>query len=120
MTQRLYEVLKSRYEKRDPDKPWVFWHRYWTGAGERVHLVGKGITRFHCVYWPAILLSAGLPLPDRVLVHAYLTVDGKKISKSSAPVGGSDPFSLRTAPLCIEASRGRRCVISLSLVHIVK
>lgn len=55
--------------------------RYWHG-GERVHVIGKGITRFHAVYWPAFLLSAGLPLPDRIAVHGYLTVDGEKISKS--------------------------------------
>jgi len=55
--------------------------RYWH-AGERTHVIGKGISRFHAVYWPAFLLSAGLPLPDRILVHGYLTVDGVKISKS--------------------------------------
>jgi methionyl-tRNA synthetase len=55
--------------------------RYWRG-GERAHVIGKGITRFHAVYWPAFLLSAGLPLPDRILVHGYLTVDGEKIAKS--------------------------------------
>jgi methionyl-tRNA synthetase len=59
--------------------------RYWHGA-ERLHVIGKGITRFHAVYWPAFLLSAGLPLPDRILVHGYLTVDGQKISKSGATV----------------------------------
>src|SRR6185503_17554705 len=47
-----------------------------------VHVIGKGITRFHAIYWPAFLLSAGLPLPDRIAVHGYLTVDGEKISKS--------------------------------------
>jgi len=55
---------------------------YWHTAGERVHVIGKGITRFHAVYWAAFLLSAGLPLPDRIFVHGYLTVDGHKISKS--------------------------------------
>lgn len=60
--------------------------RYWLGPGERVHVIGKGITRFHAVYWPAFLLSAGLPLPDRILVHGYLTVDGEKISKSRRSV----------------------------------
>jgi methionyl-tRNA synthetase len=55
---------------------------YWHRGGERVHVIGKGITRFHAVYWPAFLLSAGLPLPDRIAVHGYLTVDGEKISKS--------------------------------------
>ncbi|MFA1546443.1 methionine--tRNA ligase [Actinomadura chokoriensis] len=56
--------------------------RWWTGGGRRVHLVGKGVLRFHAVYWPAMLLSAGLPLPDEVLVHGYLTAGGRKISKS--------------------------------------
>jgi methionyl-tRNA synthetase len=56
--------------------------RWWTGGARRVHLVGKGVLRFHAVYWPAILLSAGLPLPDEVLVHGYLTAGGRKISKS--------------------------------------
>jgi methionyl-tRNA synthetase len=56
--------------------------RYWRDGAERIHVVGKGITRFHAVYWPAFLLSAGLPLPDRIAVHGYLTVDGEKISKS--------------------------------------
>jgi methionyl-tRNA synthetase len=56
--------------------------RWWTGAGRRIHLAGKGVVRFHAVYWPAILLSAGLPLPTDILVHDYLTADGQKISKS--------------------------------------
>jgi methionyl-tRNA synthetase len=60
--------------------------RYWRADGERTHVLGKGITRFHAVYWPAFLLSAGLPLPDRLLVHGYLTVDGEKISKSGRNV----------------------------------
>jgi methionyl-tRNA synthetase len=56
--------------------------RWWTGAGRRIHLAGKGVLRFHAVYWPAILLSAGLPLPTDILVHDYLTAGGQKISKS--------------------------------------
>jgi|tagenome__1003787_1003787.scaffolds.fasta_scaffold20872609_1 methionyl-tRNA synthetase len=61
-------------------EPYATW---WEGADDRVHLVGKGITRFHAVYWPAILLSAGEPLPTTVVVHDYLTVEGRKISKSA-------------------------------------
>ncbi|MEU0372192.1 methionine--tRNA ligase [Streptomyces sp. NPDC006283] len=57
--------------------------RWWTGSDRRVHAVGKGVIRFHAVYWPAMLLSAGLPLPTDILVHDYLTVDGRKISKST-------------------------------------
>jgi methionyl-tRNA synthetase len=54
----------------------------WSAADERVHVVGKGILRFHAVIWPALLLSAGLPLPDRLLVHDYVTANGRKIGKS--------------------------------------
>ena len=56
--------------------------RYWLGARERVQVIGKGILRFHAVYWPAMLLSAGLPAPTHVVVHGYLTIDGQKMSKS--------------------------------------
>jgi methionyl-tRNA synthetase len=64
----------------------------WTEAGSRSHVIGKGITRFHAVYWPAILKSAGLALPTHILVHGYLTVDGRKIGKSNG--NGIDPFAI--------------------------
>jgi methionyl-tRNA synthetase len=54
--------------------------RYWPA---RLHLVGKEIIRFHCLYWPALLLSAGLPLPRQVFAHGWLTKDGQKISKTT-------------------------------------
>ncbi|MEW2519080.1 methionine--tRNA ligase [Actinacidiphila alni] len=75
------------------------YERWWAGEGRRVHLVGKGVVRFHAVYWPAMLLSAGLPLPTDVLVHDYLTVDGRKISKSAGTGVGSavDPAQLVAA-----------------------
>jgi methionyl-tRNA synthetase len=47
-----------------------------------LHLIGKDILRFHAVYWPAMLLSAGLPLPERVFGHGFLTKDGQKMGKS--------------------------------------
>lgn len=56
---------------------------WWLESEERVHVIGKGILRFHAVYWPAFLLSAGEPLPSAIFVHDYLTVDGAKISKSA-------------------------------------
>jgi methionyl-tRNA synthetase len=56
--------------------------KYWLRSNERIHCVGKGINRFHTVYWPAMLLSAGLPTPTAVFVHGYLTINGQKISKS--------------------------------------
>jgi methionyl-tRNA synthetase len=58
------------------------------------HVIGKGITRFHAVYWAAFLLAAGLPLPAQIFVHGYLTIDGEKISKSGR--------SLEVAPLAAE------------------
>jgi methionyl-tRNA synthetase len=56
--------------------------RSWTEADRRVHVVGKGILRFHAVVWPALLLAAGLPLPTTIWVHGYVTVGGQKIGKS--------------------------------------
>ena len=47
-----------------------------------IHLVGKDILRFHAVYWPAMLLAAGLPLPGQVFAHGWLLVGGEKMSKS--------------------------------------
>jgi methionyl-tRNA synthetase len=57
-----------------------------------LHLVGKEIIRFHCLYWPALLLSAGLPLPKQVFAHGWLTKDGKKISKTTG--NSIDPSAL--------------------------
>ena len=47
-----------------------------------VHIIGKDILRFHAVYWPGMLMSAGLPVPDRVFGHGFLTKDGLKMGKS--------------------------------------
>ena len=59
------------------------YQKYWTNAkSERVHIIGKGILRFHAVYWPAMLLSAKLPLPTQIYAHEYLTINGQKMSKS--------------------------------------
>jgi methionyl-tRNA synthetase len=70
------------------------YRRWWAGADRRVHLVGKGVLRFHAIYWPAILLSAGEPLPTDILVHDYLTAGGRKISKSGPACGRADPAEL--------------------------
>lgn len=57
-----------------------------------LHLIGKDILRFHAIYWPAMLLSAGLPLPGQVFGHGFLTKDGQKMGKS---LGNTlDPFAL--------------------------
>jgi methionyl-tRNA synthetase len=57
-----------------------------------LHVIGKGILRFHAVYWPAMLLSAGLPLPKQLFVHGYITSGGQKMSKSIGNV--IDPFAM--------------------------
>ena len=57
-----------------------------------VHVLGKGILRFHAIYWPAFLLSAKLPLPKSIFVHEYITVNGQKMSKSLGNV--IDPMDL--------------------------
>ncbi|MBL4892632.1 MAG: methionine--tRNA ligase, partial [Rhizobiaceae bacterium] len=71
----------------------------WPDGGNRehfwpadVHVIGKDITRFHMVYWPAFLLSAGLPLPKRVFGHGFVMNRGIKMSKSIGNV--VDPFTL--------------------------
>lgn len=62
------------------------YRHWWVEADERIHVIGKGILRFHAVYWPALLLSAGQPLPTRIFVHPYLTANGRKLSKTSGNV----------------------------------
>ena len=70
----------------------VLMDKWWQNSGRIIHFIGKGITRFHAIYWPAILLAAGLHLPTDIFVHGYLTINGQKISKSSGIV--IDPFEL--------------------------
>ncbi|KAJ9058237.1 methionyl-tRNA synthetase [Entomophthora muscae] len=57
-----------------------------------VHVVGKDILRFHAVYWPAILMGAGLPLPHQILAHGHWTSEGAKMSKSKG--NGVEPLGL--------------------------
>lgn len=74
-----------------PDESNPRWH-YWPAD---VHIIGKDIVRFHTVYWPAFLMSAGLPLPKRVFGHGFLLNKGTKMSKSLGNV--VDPFGLANA-----------------------
>ncbi len=60
-----------------------------------VHVIGKDITRFHAVFWPAFLMSAGLPLPGRIFAHGFVLNKGEKMSKSVGNV--LDPFDLVAA-----------------------
>src|SRR5712671_192162 len=54
------------------------YEKYWPG----VHMIGKEIVRFHCVYWPAFLMAAGLPLPKGIVAHGWLLFEENKMSKS--------------------------------------
>jgi len=72
-----------------PDTASDLYRRYWPAD---LHMIGKDIIRFHTVYWPAFLLSAGLPLPRRVFAHGFLLNSGEKMSKSVGNV--VDPVAL--------------------------
>jgi len=69
----------------DEDRVKKFWPA-------NLHVVGKDILRFHAVYWPAFLMAAGLPVPQRLFAHGWWTKDGEKISKSLGNV--IDPVEL--------------------------
>jgi methionyl-tRNA synthetase len=71
-----------------PDENDANW-RYWPAD---VHIIGKAIIRFHAVYWPAFLMSAGIPVQKRVYAHGFLFSRGEKMSKSVGNV--VDPFNL--------------------------
>ena len=62
------------------------YEKFWSGNEKRGHTLGKGVNRFHTIYWPAMLASAGLPAPKFALVHGYITIDGAKMSKSTGNV----------------------------------
>jgi methionyl-tRNA synthetase len=88
-----------------------------------IHMVGKDIVRFHCVYWPAFLMAAGLEVPKRVFAHGWWTVEGQKMSKSLgnfiAPqqlveqygVDAVRYFMLRELPFGADGDFSRRAVV---------
>ncbi len=88
-----------------------------------VHVVGKDITRFHAIYWPAFLMSAGLPVPKQVVVHGFLFNRGEKMSKSVGNVVGPkamveayglDPvryFFLREVPFGQDGSYSHEAIV---------
>jgi methionyl-tRNA synthetase len=75
-----------------PDQDSESFRKFWPADA---HVIGKDIIRFHAVYWPAFLLSAGLELPKRVFAHGFLFNKGEKMSKSVGNV--IDPFTLTDA-----------------------
>jgi methionyl-tRNA synthetase len=78
-----------------PDESARGFQKYWPAD---VHIIGKDIIRFHTIYWPAFLMSAGLPLPKRVFGHGFLNIEGQKMSKSLGnvitPAAMVDEFGL--------------------------
>jgi methionyl-tRNA synthetase len=103
-----------------PDETAPRW-AYWPA---NLHLVGKEISRFHALYWPAFLMSAGIPVPKRVYSHGWWTVEGQKMSKSLgntldprtlADEFGLDAlryFLLREVPFGGDGDFSRRALIS--------
>jgi methionyl-tRNA synthetase len=75
-----------------PDTASEAYRRYWPAA---LHVIGKDIVRFHAVYWPAFLMSAGVEVPRRIFSHGFLFNRGEKMSKSVGNV--IDPFALAEA-----------------------
>ncbi len=85
-------VTALGYGQKEEDR---LYRRYWRDSQSRVHVIGKDILRFHAVYWPAMLLSAGAALPTTIFVHGFLTRDGRKMSKSLG--NRVDPIALAGA-----------------------
>ena len=103
-----------------PDENAPRWH-FWPAD---VHFVGKDIIRFHAVYWPAFLMAAGLPVPERVSSNGWWVVDGEKMSKSLgnvieprklAETYGLDQiryFLLREKPFGADGSMSHAAIVS--------
>ena len=68
------------------------WRRFWCAEAKKIHVIGKNVWKFHAVYWPAMLLSADLPLPNEIVVHGFVTAEGGKIGKSLNNT--VDPFAI--------------------------
>ncbi|GJE56002.1 MULTISPECIES: methionine--tRNA ligase [Methylobacterium] len=110
-----YLTVTGFPDETDPRK------KYWPAD---LHVIGKDIVRFHAVYWPAFLMSAGLPLPRRVFGHGFLLSKGEKMSKSLGNVVdpmdlvstyGVDPvryFCLREVPFGGDGSYSHEAIIN--------
>jgi len=60
--------------------------KYWVNGNQKVHVIGKEITRFHLLYWPVFLMALDLPLPDKFVVHGWIVMKDGKMSKSKGNV----------------------------------
>ena len=81
-----FDALSNYINALDYATEGDLYRRFWVENPERVHVIGKGIIRFHAVYWPAMLLSAQVPLPTTLFVHGYISLEGEKMSKSRGNV----------------------------------
>ena len=93
------------------ENPELF-EKYWNEETEKVHVLGKEITRFHLIYWPVFLMALNLPLPDKFLVHGWIIMKEGKMSKSKGNVVYPEPikemygmdllryYLLREIPFC--------------------
>lgn len=78
-----FDALSNYINAVDYANEGDLYKKFWDSDDvRRVNVIGKGILRFHAVYWPAMLLSAGLRVPNEIFVHGYITVEGEKMSKS--------------------------------------
>lgn len=80
-------VTALGYADGDP-----LYREFWEQGGVRLHIVGKDIIRFHCLYWPALLRAAELPRPTHVFVQGHITKNGRKVAKSTGNI--IDPEAL--------------------------
>ncbi len=74
-----YDALSNYITGIDYLKEGDLYQKNWPAD---LHVIGKGISRFHAIYWPAMLMSAGLSLPKKLFVHGYINISGEKMSKS--------------------------------------
>lgn len=96
------------YGSEDPKN----FEKYWLNGTEKVHVLGKEITRFHLIYWPVFLMALNIPLPDKFVVHGWIIMKDGKMSKSKGNVVYPEPliemygmdmlryYLLREIPFC--------------------
>ena len=84
-----FDALLNYISAIDYCKGGESFQKFWPA---QVHIVGKDIVRFHAVYWPTMLMAAGLPVPQQIFAHGFWTIEGKKMSKSLG--NAIDPYAL--------------------------
>jgi methionyl-tRNA synthetase len=87
-----FDALTNYISALGYDSDGELYRKYWLENPHRVHALGKSVIRFHAVYWPAMLLSAGIPLPEREFVHGFINIAGTGMSKTIGNV--IDPVAL--------------------------